>query len=164
MKKTALFLLTIGLWASACKKDRQVIIEEDTRPSSGAFTIEGQSFLSDYTYWNGTEGLVLTNVPKAPSYIENTVRISVDSLFFSHTYTYMDRKNPAYDNRKHFSEVVVKYTPSGIYGTGQVLTGVTAGTMNVGNNGNTFMIDYDITVANRRMQGTYIGKVAGKRW
>lgn len=162
MKKLILFLFAASLFASACKKDEQVRNEE-IKPAGGTFTIEGKSYLSDYTYWTGTDGLVLTNVPQAPSYIENAVRIFVDSLYFSHTYTYMERNNAAYDRKKHFHNAVVRYTPSGLYGNEQEITGVTAGTVNVSREGETFTIDFDITVAGRQMQGTYIGKVAGKK-
>ncbi|SHN44490.1 hypothetical protein [Chitinophaga sp. CF418] len=164
MKKLALFLLATGIFASACKKDGQGEKGNELKPTGGEFTIEGKSYLSDYTYWTGTDGLVLTNLPQAPEYIENAVQIFVDSLYFSHTYTYMDRNNAAYDRKKHFSNAVVKYTPSGIYGNGQEITGVTGGTMNVSNNGETFTIDFNITVAGRQMQGTYVGKVAGKKF
>ena len=164
MKKLALYMLAAGIFVSACRKDGQGGKEDDVKPTGGTFTIEGQSYLSDYTYWTGTEGLVLTNVPRAPEYIENTVQIFVDSLYFSSKYTYLERSNAAYDKRKNFSNAIVKYTPSGVYGNGYQITGVTAGTMNVGNNGETFTIDYDITVAGRHMQGTYVGKVAGKKW
>lgn len=164
MKKLALFLLAASTFAGACRKDGQAARENEVKPTGGEFTIEGKSYLSDYTYWTGTDGLVLTNVPQAPEYIENAVQIFVDSLYFSRTYTYMDRNNTGYDKRKNFSNAIVKYTPSGIYGNGYEITGVTAGTMNVSNNGETFTIDFDITVADRHMQGTYVGKVAGKRF
>jgi hypothetical protein len=164
MKKLALFLLAASTFASACRKDGQVEKENEVRPTGGEFTIEGKSYLSDYTYWTGMDGLVLTNVPQAPEYIQNAVQIFVDSLYFARTYTYLDRNDAAYDKRKHFSNAVVKYTPSGVYGNGYEITGVTAGTMNVSNNGETFTIDFDITVAGRQMQGTYVGKVAGKKF
>lgn len=162
MKKIALFLFAASLFAGACKKDEQVR-EEEIKPVAGTFVIEGKSYLSDYTYWTGTDGLVLTNVRQAPDYIENAVQIFVDSLYFSRTYTYMERDNVAYDRKKHFYDAVVRYTPSGQYGNEQEISGVTAGTVNVSREGETFTIDFNITVAGRQMQGAYVGKVAGKK-
>jgi hypothetical protein len=163
MRKLVLFLFATSLFAGACKKDERGN-NGDAKPAGGTFTIEGRSYLSNYTYWTGTEGLVLTNIPQAPSYIENAVQIFVDSLYFSRSYTYMDRNNAAYDRKKHFYNAVVKYSPNDLYGNKLELTGVTAGTVEVSREDQTFTIDYDITVAGRQMRGTYIGKVAGKRW
>jgi hypothetical protein len=163
MKKLALFLFATSLFAGACKKDERGD-NGDIKPAGGTFTIEGRSYLSNYTYWNGADGLVLTNIPQAPSYIENAVQIFVDSLYFSHSYTYMDRNDAAYDRKKHFYNAKVRYSPNDLNGNELEITGVTAGTMEVSREAETFTIDYDITVAGRQMRGTYIGKVAGKKW
>lgn len=163
MKKLALFFFATALFAGACKKDERGD-NGDIKPAGGTFTIEGRSYLSNYTYWNGADGLVLTNIPQAPSYIENVVQIFVDSLYFSRSYTYMDRNSAAYDRKKHFYNAVVRYSPDDLNGNELELTGVTAGTMEVSREAETFTIDYDITVSGRQMQGTYIGKVAGKKW
>lgn len=163
MKKLALLLLATSLWVTACKKNERDN-NGDIKPAGGTFTIEGRSYLSNYTYWNGADGLVLTNIPQAPSYVENTVQIFVDSLYFSRSYTYMDRNNAAYDKRKNFHNAVVRYSPNDLNGNELEITGVTAGTMEVSREAETFTIDYDIVVAGRQMRGTYVGKVAGKRW
>lgn len=163
MKKLVLFLFTIATFAVSCTKEEK---ETPATPAinTGTYTIEGKTYTADYTYWTGRDGLVITNLPQAPEYIENSVQISVDSLFFSETFTYMGRSNINYDKTKNFFGSYVRYTPSGIYGEGREITGVSAGTLNVTREKEVFTIKFNITVAGKQIEGTYVGKVEGKKW
>jgi len=162
MKKLVLSLLTISALAVSCKKSDQK--DQEILPVGGTYTIEGQTYSADYTYWTAAEGLVITNVPQAPEYIENSIQISVDSLYFSDTFTYLGRGSGDYNNRKNFCDATIKYTPSGIYGNGYQIAGVSKGTLNVSLKEQIFTIRFDMTVAGRPVTGTYVGKVAGKKW
>jgi hypothetical protein len=162
MKKLAVLLLTVAVFTLACNKND----ENDTNPATtgGTYTIEGKTYVADYAYWTGRDGLVITNKPQAPEYIENSVQLQVDSLYFSNAFTYMSRSNINYDKKKNFFGSYVRYTPSGVYGEGYEITGLTAGTLNVTNENETFNISFNITVAGKQIQGKYIGKVEGKKY
>ncbi|TWW00307.1 hypothetical protein [Chitinophaga pinensis] len=162
MKKLAVLLFAVTAISVACKKDDK----NDTNPADlgGSYTIEGKTYAADYAYWTGRDGLVITNKPQAPEYVENSVQISVDSLYFSDTYTYMVRANINYDKKKNFFGSYVRYTASGIYGEGTEITGVSAGTLNVTREKEIYTIKFNITVAGRPIQGTYVGKVEGKKF
>jgi len=162
MKKLVLSLLTISVLAVSCKKNDQK--EDDVLPEGGIYSIEGKTYSADYTYWTAAEGLVITNIPRAPEYIENSIKIAVDSIYFSDTFTYMGRTSTDYNNRKNFCDAIIKYTPSGVYGNGFEIAGVSKGTLNVSLKDQIFTIKFDMIVAGRPVTGTYVGKVAGKKW
>jgi hypothetical protein len=156
-----LFLLAATVLLSACsKKDEDV----PAVPDGGSYTIEGKTYPADYAYWTVSQGLTITNKPQAPEYIENSVQISVDSLHYSNTFTYLGRSNITYDNKKNFFSTVVRYTPSGVYGEGHEITGVTGGTLNVSREGKIFTVKFNITVAGRPIEGSYVGEIQGKRF
>jgi len=162
MKKLAVLLFAATTFLVACKKDDK----NDTNPAAigGSYTIEGKTYAADYAYWTSRDGLVITNKPQAPEYIENSVQISVDSLYFSNTFTYLVRANINYDKKKNFFGSYVRYTASGVYGEGTEITGVSAGTLNVTREKEIYSIKFNITVAGRPIQGTYVGTVEGKKF
>jgi hypothetical protein len=155
MKKFALFMLAVSLFATSCKKDDKSTV------MGGSFTLDGQSYKSDYAYWNTTDGLIIYNVGVAPAYIENSVQIFVDSLSYS-KYDFLSRGNGAYDVKKNFSSAVVIYNKTNVEGAGAEITGVTAGTLNVSHSGNVYTFTYNITLSGKVITGTYTGELHSK--
>jgi len=157
MRKLTFFMLAVGLVATlftACKKD-----EDHEIPAGGAFTVEGQSYPTDIATWSTSNGLVIKNIGVSPDYIENYVRVIIDSLNYP-TYTYLSRNNGAYDAKKNFSSAEVRYNKTNVAGQGTDITGVTAGTINVKKEGaDLYSIEYNITVDNKVVSGRYRGKI-----
>jgi hypothetical protein len=157
MKKLALFVLAVSLFATACsKKD-----DDKATPAGGSFTLNAKAYNTDYAYWTNANGLIITNIGVAPDYIENFVQIFVDTLSTAN-YTFLARTNQAYDAKKNFSSAVVRYNATNTAGAGTEITGVTAGTLSVTKSGDTFTINYSITVSGSVVTGTYYGKVSNQ--
>jgi hypothetical protein len=153
MKKIALFMLAISLFAASCKKD-----DDKTTVNGGSFSIDGQAYKSDYAYWNITDGLTIYNVGIAPDFIENSVQIFVDSLNTG-KYDFLTRGNGAYDVKKNFSSAVVVYNKTNEAGKGTEITGVTGGTLNVTHTGNSYTFNYTIAVGGKTVTGSFTGEV-----
>lgn len=158
MKKLASVMLAVSLFAlfiTSCSKD------EKATPAGGSFSVDGKSFNSNYAYWNSGEGLIITNIGVAPDYIENRVRIIIDSLNYP-MYTFMARANGAYDTKKNFSSAEVRYNATNTAGEGTDITGVTAGTVTVSKSADIYKINYTITVGGKVVTGSYNGQVSNK--
>jgi ABC-type oligopeptide transport system substrate-binding subunit len=158
MKKLASVMLAVSLCAlfiTACSKD------EKPTPAGGSFSVDGKAYNSNYAYWN-KEGLVITNIGVAPDYIENYVRILIDSLNYP-TYTFLTRANGAYDAKKNFSSAEIRYNASNVAGEGKDITGVTAGTVTVSKSADIYKINYTITLdGGKVVTGSYNGQVSNK--
>lgn len=158
MKKLASVMLAVGLFAmlsTACSKD------EKATPAGGSFSVDGKAYNSNYAYWTSANGLVITNIGVAPDYIENYVRIVIDSLNYP-TYAYLARTNGAYDAKKNFAGAEVRYNATNVAGAGAEITGVTAGTVTVSKSANIYTITYTMTVAGKVVTGTYNGQVSNQ--
>jgi hypothetical protein len=158
MKKLASVMLAVSLFAifaTACSKD------EKANPAGGSFTIEGKAYNSDYAYWTSANGLIITNIGVAPDYIENYVRIIIDTLNYP-TYTFLSRANGAYDATKNFAGAEVRYNATNVAGEGTDITGVTAGTVTISKAGGIYKIAYTMTVGDKVVAGTYNGQVSTK--
>jgi hypothetical protein len=158
MKKLASVMLAVSLFAmlfTACSKD------EKATPAGGSFSLDAKSYNSNYAYWNTANGLTITNIGVAPDYIENYVRIVIDTLNSS-TYTFLLRTNGAYDAKKNFAGAEVRYNATNVAGESAEITGVTAGTVTVAKSGTSFNINYSLTVAGKVVTGTYNGQVSNK--
>jgi hypothetical protein len=151
MKKIALFMLAVSLFAVSCKKD-----EDKSTVKGGSFTLDGKVYTADYAYWNSTDGLKITNIGVAPDYIENFVQIFVDTLNYP-KYDFLTRNNGAYDVKKNFSSAVVRYNVTNVAGAGTEITGVTAGTVNVSHSGDEYSISYTITLSGKVVTGNFNG-------
>ena len=156
MKKIASVMLAVSLFALfACSKD------EKATPAGGSFSLEGKSYNSNYAYWNTANGLTITNIGVAPDYIENYVRIFIDTLNYP-TYTFLLRTNGAYDAKKNFSGAEVRYNTTNVAGESAEVTGVTAGTISISKSASSYTINYTLTVGGKAITGTYNGQVSNK--
>jgi len=158
MKKLASVMLAVSLFAifaTACSKD------EKATPAGGSFSVDGKSYNSNYAYWTSANGLIITNIGVAPDYIENYVRIIIDSLNYP-TYAYLARTNGAYDAKKNFAGAEVRYNATNVAGEGTDITGVSAGTVTVSKSATIYTINYTLTVGGKTVTGTYNGQISNK--
>ncbi|MBW8686683.1 hypothetical protein [Chitinophaga rhizophila] len=164
MRRIALLLLSLILFAGACKKGT----DEEPTPdpvatTGGSFTIDGKTYMADYADWSGRNGLRIANLPQAPDYIVNSIEIAIDSLYFSNTFTYRRHNDATYDKKKNFFDALITYTPSGVFGQGRGIAGVTAGNVNVTRKEEIFTVGFDIIVAGKPVTGSYTGKIVGRK-
>ena len=144
-----------AIFATACSKD------EKATPAGGSFSVDGKSYNSNYAYWNTANGLTITNIGVAPDYIENYVRVVIDTLKTS-TYTFLSRANGAYDIKKNFAGAEIRYNATNVAGQSAEITGVTAGTITVTKSAAIYNISYTLTVGGKAVTGTYNGQVSDK--